>query len=262
MLVQQISQLPTAPPPRLPSDNIHIRVNDQAPPSVLQLGKDHWSASQSEAQSKTPSTTHSRDPSPHPSTARTSTTSRSKPKPKPITPSVQIRPATPSDAEQIRTIGATVFSDTFGFSIPPADLSAYITSSYALPAIRAELASLSHHFVVAHPPHDPTHILGFAQLTEHTSEPCLSHLPPGSYSELQRLYVNAESHGKGVGKALVWAIEDLAREKGYRYMWLGVWEGNFVAQTVYERAGYGRVGEHEFTMGRCVQIDWIMVKEL
>ncbi|KPI36665.1 uncharacterized protein AB675_10040 [Cyphellophora attinorum] len=45
-------------------------------------------------------------------------------------------------------------------------------------------------------------------------------------------------------------------------MWLGVWEGNFVAQGVYEKAGFERVGDHEFRMGRCVQIDWIMVKQL
>lgn len=81
--------------------------------------------------------------------------------------------------------------------------------------------------------------------------------------ELQRLYVLPKHHGKGVGRALCRAAEEVARSKlGYGYVWLGVWEGNFVAQSVYEKEGYARVGDHEFRMGRCVQIDWIMGKEL
>ena len=80
--------------------------------------------------------------------------------------------------------------------------------------------------------------------------------------ELQRLYVSRESHGRGVGKALSNKVEELARDLGYRKIWLGVWEGNFVAQKVYESMGYERVGEHEFTMGRCIQMDWIMLKPL
>jgi hypothetical protein len=39
-------------------------------------------------------------------------------------------------------------------------------------------------------------------------------------------------------------------------------EGSFAIHTLCERAGFARVGEHEFTMGRCVQVDWIMLKRL
>lgn len=244
MLVQQVTQPPPAPPPQPISEDIHARVNDDAPASILQLGKAQWAATHSKP------TSTSTTPSKRPSTPRI---------PK---PAFTIRPATSADAEQIRAIGVSVFSETFGFSIPPADLQAYIASSYALSAIQAELASPSHHFVVACRPGSPSTVLGFAQMTEHTTEPCLSHLPRDSTCELQRLYVRADSHGQGIGKALTSAVESVAREEGYRYMWLGVWEGNFVAQTVYERAGFSRIGDHEFTMGRCVQIDWIMVKEL
>ena len=80
--------------------------------------------------------------------------------------------------------------------------------------------------------------------------------------ELQRLYVSRDAQGLGVGKTLMSSIETKAREMGYQYMWLGVWEGNFIAQRVYESMGFERVGEHEFRMGRCIQTDWIMVKEL
>jgi ribosomal protein S18 acetylase RimI-like enzyme len=260
MLVQQISQPPAAPPPQTSySTEVHPTVNDAAPLSVLQLGKAQWAAS-------TP-TPPELDGAPAPSStspikSNTSTTGTTT-EPSPQAPPFTLRPGTSADASQIRSIGSEVFSLTFGFSIPPADLSRYLSTSYAIGAIQSELASPSHSFICAVSPTDPTCVLGFAQLTEHTSEACLDeHLPPNSYVELQRLYVRPESHGKGVGKALIAAMEAVAREKGYGYVWLGVWEGNFVAQTVYEGAGYARLSEHEFVMGRCVQIDWIMVKEL
>jgi ribosomal protein S18 acetylase RimI-like enzyme len=258
MLVQQISQPPTGLPPDPLQDDIHARVNEDAPPSVLQLGKAQWSATKTRSPSRSPS------PSPSSSPATSTTTTKTRHSTSPLqTPAFHIRPATPSDAAQIAHLGSTVFTATFGFSIPAPDLKSYITTSYALPLITTELTSPSPHtYLVAVSPTSPTTILGFAQLTEHTTEPCLSHLPQDSLCELQRLYVSADAHGKGVGKALTRALQNVAREKGYRYMWLGVWEGNFVAQNVYERAGFARVGDHEFTMGRCVQIDWIMVKEL
>jgi ribosomal protein S18 acetylase RimI-like enzyme len=103
-------------------------------------------------------------------------------------------------------------------------------------------------------------VIGFALLTEGTTEPCLSSLR--SLVELQRLYVSTSSHGLGVGKHLVREIERMAVQKGYERMWLGVWEGNFRAQKVYENLGYRKVGDHEFRMGSCIQMDWIMLKRL
>jgi ribosomal protein S18 acetylase RimI-like enzyme len=268
MLVQQMSQPPSGPPPEPISDNVHPTVNADAPPSILQLGKSQWAASQlrsppSPSPPTSPSATprrQKRSPSQQPTTSpshnRTAT-------PPPTTAPFTLRPATPTDAPAIRSLGATVFRDTFGFSIPPSDLATYLSTSYSLASITSELSTpASHTFIVAHAPSQPKQILGFAQLTERTTEPCLAHLPQSGLCELQRLYVAADAHGRGVGKALTRAVENVAREKGYRYMWLGVWEGNFVAQGVYEKAGFARVGDHEFTMGRCVQIDWIMVKEL
>lgn len=169
-----------------------------------------------------------------------------------------IRKATVSDAADIAHLGISVFSATFGFSMPSADLHAYLDEVYAVPAIEADISDAAKHVFVATAPSG--HVLGFVQLTEGTSEPCLSELD--SLVELQRLYVNRESHGMGLGKALAQSVEALARSLGYRSIWLGVWEGNFVAQKVYESMGYERVGDHEFRMGRCIQTDWIMCKLL
>ncbi|KAK4943659.1 hypothetical protein LTR10_016756 [Elasticomyces elasticus] len=155
--------------------------------------------------------------------------------------------------------GSRVFSTTFGFSIPPCDLKAYLDKEYSIPAIENDIRSASTRLIVACAgPNDK--VVGFAQLTEFTSEPCIEDLE--SIVELQRLYVDPDYHGSGIGKTLTKEVEAMARSQGYRIIWLGVWEGNFAAQRVYEAMGFTRVGEHEFKMGRCIQTDWIMIKDL
>ncbi|KAH0841871.1 acetyltransferase [Fonsecaea pedrosoi] len=179
-----------------------------------------------------------------------------------------IRPATIADAPAIARLGATVFATTFGFSIPTNDLKAYLTEAYSVEAIEEDIRCATKHILVTcledqtadNDEASGQEIIGFAQLTEGTSEPCISDVE--SVVELQRLYVSTACHGHGVGKLLANQIEGVARRLGYRAMWLGVWEGNFRAQKVYEGLGFIKVGDHEFKMGKCIQIDWIMLKDL
>lgn len=163
------------------------------------------------------------------------------------------------DAKAIADLGSSVFSTTFGFSIPAKDLAVYLDEAYSIPAVQEDILSPKKHVIVAC---DSTNnqIIGFAQLTEGTSEPCIDDL--ANIVELQRLYVHADYHGQGLGRALTQLSETMALEKGYQTMWLGVWEGNFQAQRIYEAMGFSRVGDHEFQMGRCIQTDWIMCKTL
>ncbi|KIW29811.1 uncharacterized protein PV07_05598 [Cladophialophora immunda] len=191
--------------------------------------------------------------------------------------SFTIRPATIGDAPAIARLGSTVFSTTFGFSIPTNDLNAYLTEAYSVEAIEEDIRCATKHILVACSdkssipdaltPNDDDgdgvsmeEIIGFAQLTEGTSEPCISDV--ASIVELQRLYVSTAFHGNGVGKVLASQIEGVARRLGYKALWLGVWEGNFRAQKVYEGLGFVKVGDHEFKMGKCIQMDWIMLKDL
>ncbi|EXJ91811.1 hypothetical protein A1O3_00361 [Capronia epimyces CBS 606.96] len=175
------------------------------------------------------------------------------------TPTFSTRAATVQDAPAIAELGSTVFSTTYGFSIPTPDLNAYLDEAYSISAIVKNITSPSIHVVVACSDSD-NRIIGFAQLTEGTTEACIEDLE--SIVELQRLYVHVDYHGAGVGRTLSKEIEKIARDRGYRTMWLGVWEGNFRAQRVYEAMEYSRVGEREFKMGQCIQTGWIMCKDL
>jgi ribosomal protein S18 acetylase RimI-like enzyme len=173
--------------------------------------------------------------------------------------SIIVRDARSEDAFQVAELGFLVFSITFGHSVEPHQLRSYLEESYSMPATAADISDPSKAMIVATNGKNGA-IIGFALLTRGTTEPCIEHLQ--NTVELQRIYIHPSFHGKGVGKLLANRLENMAREQGYKYMWLGVWEENHKAMKVYEKLGYKRVGDHEFTIGEIVQTDHIMVKEL
>ena len=171
---------------------------------------------------------------------------------------VTLRPAQPKDVPSIAALGAKVFSTTFGYSMPTSDLETYLETAYSPSSVATDLSNPSVDIIVAVNKQDS--VVGFAQLTQGTTEPCLE----GSEKpiELQRLYVSPEYHGAGVGRKLVDRVEGMAGEMGFVTLWLGVWEENLKAQMVYAKFGFERVGSHDFRMGECVQTDWILSKKL
>lgn len=171
-----------------------------------------------------------------------------------------IRPAEERDTREIANLGAKTFASTFGHSLPAADLQTYLETAFSHSAINSDLANPLIDVFVAYDNSHLGRVMGFVQLTQGTIEACLVGVE--NPIELQRLYIAEEYHGTGVGGALVRYVEQLARERGFATMWLGVWEENIKAQMVYERLGFKRIGEHDFVLGECVQTDWILMKIL
>jgi GNAT superfamily N-acetyltransferase len=58
------------------------------------------------------------------------------------------------------------------------------------------------------------------------------------HGHLGIIAVAEAGEGRGVGRALLAAVEQWASERGYRFLTLNVFDGNERARTVYERAGY------------------------
>lgn len=168
------------------------------------------------------------------------------------------RAAKESDAVAIATLGAHVFTVTFGHSVEPEELQAFLDESYTTECILKDIHDANKDVIVAEG--SDGEILGFAYLTRGTTEPCVEHLE--NIAELQRIYVHPSTHGRGVGRVLSMRIEEMAREQGFEHLWLGVWEENNRALGAYKKWGYREVGEHDFVVGSVVQKDLIMQKEL
>ena len=57
-------------------------------------------------------------------------------------------------------------------------------------------------------------------------------------AEIKRMYVAPEARGKGLGRRLLEALEDAARELGYARIRLDTGPRQPLAQAMYERSGY------------------------
>lgn len=173
----------------------------------------------------------------------------------------EITPAEVSDASAIATIGFTVWAATFAWSVSREDCDAYLNSVYTTEACEQMIADPTSSIYVARSKDSVSKVLGFAQLKRGTTEPCLKDIK-GSLVELQRIYVDGETHGRGVGRGLINFVQEKARQEGFEHMWLGVWEQNPKAYGLYERMGFQRVGDHDFVIGGETQTDWVLVKKL
>ncbi|KAH7129540.1 acyl-CoA N-acyltransferase [Dactylonectria estremocensis] len=167
-----------------------------------------------------------------------------------------VRLATLADSTHIAKLGAEVFTVTFGHSVPPDELEAYLKDTYTVPAVTTLLEDPTKRTFVA--TDNENRVVGFAIMAYGTRKPCIEDVQ--STIELQRVYVDTAVHGKGIGFMLARRIEKEAQEQGYRNIWLSVWEEHNSGHKAYQRWGYNHVGYDVFTVGTVVQRDHIMMK--
>lgn len=171
-----------------------------------------------------------------------------------MTSTAHIRPATVADAAELAALGATAFARSFGHSCPPADLAAYLAATYSAAHQDAELRDPAVRVLVAEEVPAPAPA-GFAMLREGRPPPCVAGARP---IELARLYTRVDATARGIGARLMDAAKADARGRGFRTLWLGVWEHNHGALRFYGRHGFRDVGAHGFTLGTDAQTDRIM----
>jgi ribosomal protein S18 acetylase RimI-like enzyme len=66
---------------------------------------------------------------------------------------------------------------------------------------------------------------------------------PGGVAALTSLWVDPDARGQGVGDQLVMTVTEWAKAAGFGQVVLWVTEGNFHAESLYERNGFTRTGE-------------------
>lgn len=157
-----------------------------------------------------------------------------------------IRKATVDDAETLATISRQTFDAAFGTQYAADDLAAFVETNYAAEQARRELAD----------PEIGVWLLeeGGRALGYVLAGPCKLDNPDVTPDcrEIHRLYLLPDFQGGGRGARLMEAAMAWLERDRPRRIWLGVFSGNTAAQRFYERLGFGKVGEHTFTVGRTV----------
>lgn len=163
-----------------------------------------------------------------------------------------IRRATPADAETLSALAGATFTEAFGRLYPADDLAAFLEDAYGLEKTRADLAdpATAHWLVEA-----GGRAVGHAQ-----AGPCdLPHPEVTSgCGELKRLYILRAHQGGGIGWRLLGETLAWLEGRGCRRLWIGVWSRNLGAQRFYARAGFEKVGEYEFPVGRVRDREFIL----
>jgi diamine N-acetyltransferase len=167
-----------------------------------------------------------------------------------------IRHARAEDAALLAELGARTFAETFGADNRPEDMTAYLISSFGGAQLAAELADPNSFFLFAEMQGVAA---GYAKLRAGVAHESVRGKKP---IELERLYVSLEWLGRGVGAGLMQVCIDEAMQKGYRTIWLGVWEHNHRARAFYRKWNFREVGEHIFQLGDDPQTDILMERSL
>lgn len=170
---------------------------------------------------------------------------------------IRMRIAGVEDAALVADLSRKTFYESFAPHNTEENMRIYMEEQFTREMQMAEVGAPGRIFILAYVDDEPA---GYASMRATVEKP--KGLDNENAIEIVQVYSEQRMIGKGVGPALMRACVELAREQGYDWVWLGVWEHNYRAQTFYTKWGFERFGEHIFIVGLDAQTDWWMRKKL
>jgi diamine N-acetyltransferase len=167
-----------------------------------------------------------------------------------------IRLATGKDAELIADLSRQTFYESFVSQNTKENMDKFMNEQFTRQKLVNEVKQPWHIFFLAYMNEEP---VGYAKMRDSTvpldlvNQTCI---------EIARIYSVQHRIGNGVGKKLMQACHDIAKQKSKKILWLGVWEKNQRAIDFYAQWGFEKFSEQNFILGDDVQRDWLMKKNL
>ena len=163
---------------------------------------------------------------------------------------------TAADVEQLAALKTDTFSDAFAPENDPAELAAHVERAFSVQAISAQLSDpyCDTTWVL-----DGTEPVGYMKLNRGPAQ-TVPGLDAGL--ELEQIYIKRSHHGLGLGGRLMDLAIQAARRESLGFLWLGVWERNVKAISMYLHCGFRVFGDHVFMFGRDPQTDLLMRLDL
>ncbi len=161
--------------------------------------------------------------------------------------SISIRPGTAADLPTVRDIAYATWPETFRDILAPAQITYMLEWLYALPRLQQQVRSGEH---VLHLAEMDAKCIGFVAHQ--------INFPETGVTKIHKLYLLPEAQGKGVGRALVEAVSDVARQYQQAAVILNINKHNN-AVAFYEAIGFDRAGEEVIDIGNgYVMDDYVM----
>jgi len=171
-------------------------------------------------------------------------------------PDTVIREANRQDADLLVALGKRTFKEAFAEQTTPADMAAYLQTTFSNHGIKAQLENKDSLYLIIELQADS---VGYAYL--YPTQPPASIKDPKAI-QLIRFYLLKKCYGLGVGNILMQACLDKSSARGYRTVWLSSWELNGRANSFYKRWHFKVVGRQKFMVGSDVQNDHIFSLQL
>jgi diamine N-acetyltransferase len=169
---------------------------------------------------------------------------------------MEIIKATSDDVYKLQKISVKTFSDAFAKDNTPENLKSFLDFAYSINKLSQELFNPESEFYFAK---TDGKIVGYIKLNFGAAQ---TEIADSNSVEVERIYVEQELHGAGVGKALLDKAIAIAQQRQADYIWLGVWEKNPKAIRFYEKNGFVTYGSHKFMIGEDNQTDILMKLQL
>src|SRR5215213_1588551 len=148
-----------------------------------------------------------------------------------------IRTATKEDALLIADISHKTFYETFSGQNSEADMEKFLKEQFTKGKLMLEVGAPENTFLLAYKDDE---LAGYVKLRDSRLPLSLGNV---NALEIARIYAVTNHIGKGVGKILMQACIDVAKEKEKNILWLGVWEKNQRAIDFYTRWGFEKFDE-------------------
>ncbi len=169
---------------------------------------------------------------------------------------IEIKRADENDAALLSDLSNITFIETFRGTCSDEDLTGFIDSCFNENIISNELNDPEDLYYIAFIDGFPA---GYIRMKENYADyPAVKKYKA---LELKRIYVLNEFHSKKIGAALMQSAIDIAKQKSYEVLWLGVWELNAKAYSFYKKWGFIDTGDtHLFPIGDTPQTDKWLIK--
>ena len=154
--------------------------------------------------------------------------------------------------DELVELSRTTFIHAFKDQNNPDDFEEYLKGAFGRNTLAAELSNIHSSFYFVH---CDAVLAGYYKLNFADAQTELQ--DPGSV-EIERIYVQHDFQGRGIGQWMISRIMEIAEQKEMEYVWLGVWEKNADAIRFYQAHGFNKFCEHPYYVGQDKQTDWLM----
>jgi GNAT superfamily N-acetyltransferase len=154
---------------------------------------------------------------------------------------LQIQRLKADDIDAVSALARTVWQATYPSLITQAQIDSMLADRYGAASIHAQIDDPRHAWWVAH--HEQV-LAGFAHASLE-----------GADCKLDKLYVHPDQQRLGIGRALLLAIQQWARQQRAHRLWLQVNRGNARAIRAYEKYGFCIAESRVFDIGNGFVMD-------